>query len=205
MKKLKQKHQGKKNICTTSIGVRQTGQGDWSGRRLVQPSQKGWPQLRTRFMGFNKQTLHKSATAFASGSPPSRGGRTALPPVHLDLFVVAVQLVGEEHQHPVHLDLFGVAVQLGGEEHLLPVHLDFFVVTVQLGDEEHQHPGPFDLFGVAVQLVGEEHLPPVHLDLFGVAVQLGDEEHQHPVHLDLFGVAVQLSPVSACLEFLNED
>jgi hypothetical protein len=38
-----------------------------------------------------------------------------------------------------------------------------------------------------------------------VAVQLGDEEHQHPVHLDLFGVAVQLSPVSACLEFLNED
>jgi hypothetical protein len=76
MKKFEQKHQGKKNICTSSIGVRQTGQGDCSGRRFVQPSQKGWPQLRTRFMGFNKQTIHKNATAFASGSPPSRGGGT---------------------------------------------------------------------------------------------------------------------------------
>jgi hypothetical protein len=77
MEKFKQKHPGKKNICTTSIGVQQTGQGDYSGRRFVQPSQKGWPQLRTRFMGLNQQTLHKSATAFASGSPPSRGGGTA--------------------------------------------------------------------------------------------------------------------------------
>ena len=100
-------------------------------------------------MGFNKQTLHKSATAFASGSPPSRGGRTALPPVHLDLFVVAVQLVGEEHQHPVHLDLSGMAVQLGGEENLLPVHLDFFVVAVQLSDEEHSPPVHLDLFVVS--------------------------------------------------------
>jgi len=50
MKKFKQKHQGKKNICTTSIGVRQTGKGDCSGRRFVQPFQKGWPQLSTRFM-----------------------------------------------------------------------------------------------------------------------------------------------------------
>jgi|LakMenEpi03Aug12_release.lakeMendotaPanAssembly.Ray.scaffolds.fasta_scaffold170660_2 hypothetical protein len=72
-----------------------------------------------------------------------------LPPVHLDLFVVAVQLVGEEHQHPVHLDLSGMAVQLGGEENLLPVHLDFFVVAVQLSDEEHSPPVHLDLFVVS--------------------------------------------------------
>jgi hypothetical protein len=73
-----------------------------------------------------------------------------LPPVHLDLFVVAVQLGYEEHQHPVHLDLFVVAVQLDDEEHQHPVHLDLFVVAVQLVDEEHQHPVHLDLFGLAV-------------------------------------------------------
>jgi hypothetical protein len=55
------------------------GPANWTGgcsrRQFVHPSQKGWPQLRTRFMGFIKQTLHKSATAFASGLPRSlRGG-----------------------------------------------------------------------------------------------------------------------------------
>jgi hypothetical protein len=59
---------------------------------------------------------------------------------------MAVQLVGEEHQHPVYPDLFVMAVQLGDEEHLPPVHLDLFGVAVQLGDQEHQHPVHLYLF-----------------------------------------------------------
>jgi hypothetical protein len=134
-------------------------------------------------MGFIKQTLHKSATAFATGSPRS--------------LRVAVQLVGEEHLSPVHLDLFVVAVQLGDEEHQPPVHLNLFVVAVQLGDEEHQLPVHLDLFVVAVQLGNEEHQLLVHLDLFRVLRLLFEPvAFHHPANGPIYVVdEVQVLPV----------
>ncbi|EFX72000.1 hypothetical protein DAPPUDRAFT_111169 [Daphnia pulex] len=112
----------------------------------------------------------------------------------------------QQHLPLVHLDLFVVALQLGSEEHLPPVHLDLFVVAVQLGDEEHQTPVHLDLFVVAVQLGDKEHKPPVQLNLFGVLRLLFEPvDFHHPANGPTYVVdEVQMLPAKNFLTTTND-